>query len=62
MKPLLCLLIAVAAAACTAPPEAVAVPECAALPTLPAGATPAQRHRHHETVIHLYAECARSRQ
>jgi len=59
MKPLLCLLVALAATACTSPPPPA--PPCAALPTLPAGATPAQRHRHHEAVITLYAECAGTR-
>ncbi|SFO51664.1 hypothetical protein SAMN05216567_10140 [Variovorax sp. OK605] len=63
MKPVLFLLAAAALAplaACIAP--APVEPTCAALPSLPAGATPVQRQQHHEGVIALYAECARSRQ
>lgn len=57
MKLLIIVLSGLLTACGTAP---VAQP-CPPLPTLPAGATPAQRQLHHETVITLYADCARTR-
>lgn len=57
---LLIACLAALLAACTAP-SAPATRLCPPLPTLPAGATPAQRQLHHETVITFYAECARGR-
>lgn len=53
------MALCLAATSCAAPPEP-APPACPPLPMLIVGATPAQRQQHHERVISLYADCARS--